>query len=170
MSTFFAQNVSYPKIWTYYVILESFWNKKVSKKKIMQPLMRKYVVTAAFWKKFPRFFNLWCIIYIPHIFSYLWYLCTYCTNFVIKVFKGTFWLRVHGKKYLSRNWSYIVFLSFRSTKEIFLIFLNGWFFQIHLQSVTKIYIYLFLKYVFFADISGTTWAIKKFFTSICILF
>ena len=32
----------------------------------------------------------------------------------------------------------------------------------HIQSVTKIYIYLFLKYVFFANISGTTWAIKKF--------
>ena len=38
-----------------------------------------------------------------------------------------------------------------------------------IQSVTKIYIYLFLKYVFFEDISGTTWAIKKFCISICIL-
>ena len=37
-----------------------------------------------------------------------------------------------------------------------------------LQSVTKIHIYLFLKYVFFAYISGTNWAIKKL-TFICIL-
>ena len=41
--------------------------------------------------------------------------------------------------------------------------------RFNIQSVTKIYIYPFLKYVFFADISGTTWAIKTFFTSICIL-
>ena len=38
-----------------------------------------------------------------------------------------------------------------------------------LQWVTKIHIYLILKLVFFADISGTTWAIKKFFTSICMI-
>ena len=30
-----------------------------------------------------------------------------------------------------------------------------------IQSVTKIHIYLFLKYVFFGYISGTAWAIKK---------
>ena len=39
--------------------------------------------------------------------------------------------------------------------------------RFNIQSVTKIYIYLFLKYVFFADISGTTWSfcilvLKKF--------
>ena len=40
---------------------------------------------------------------------------------------------------------------------------------IYVQSVTKIHIYLFLKYVFFAYISGTTWAKIKLSTSICIL-
>ena len=59
------------------------------------------------------------------------------------------------------------------------IYLNGWSWKLlnphesslleDLQSVTKIYIYLFLKYAFFVDISGTTWAIKKVFTSNCIL-
>ena len=38
----------------------------------------------------------------------------------------------------------------------------------YVQSVKKIYIYLFFKYMFFADISGNTWAIKKISTSICI--
>ena len=37
-----------------------------------------------------------------------------------------------------------------------------------IQWVTKIHIELILKLVFFADISGTTWAMKKLFTSICI--
>ena len=32
------------------------------------------------------------------------------------------------------------------------------------QSVTKIHIYLFLKYVFFAYISGTSWSTKELFT------
>ena len=41
--------------------------------------------------------------------------------------------------------------------------------QVNVQSVTKIYIYLFFKFVFFADFSGTTWAIKELLTSICIL-
>ena len=38
-----------------------------------------------------------------------------------------------------------------------------------IQSVTKIQIYLFLKYVFFAYISGTTWTTKSYlhlFTSL----
>ena len=78
-------------------------------------------------------------------------------------------------------------------KKIFWIFQNGWFFLIayfflakqrfckyqlifsldlktkDIQWLAKTWIQLFIKRLFFVYFSGTTWATKKLFTSICIL-
>ena len=64
--------------------------------------------------------------------------------------------------------SFKIILKCGYTNTMYSMWLSGEFesLQKYLQSVTKIHIYLFLKYVFFAYISGTTWDRKRFFTSI----